>query len=192
MQIETFEIEEMTSSGAAPEEIEAEATALVEKCGLKGQLTLLVKSEAAPEGVRIPYPEMTQAERRVYETHFPKQTKVEDYKAGIIPLRVLQVISHCQETEMFEAGLWIWHPGTLLPDPILVGRKGKDYSWTHYLLARWGAALKPFAELAEEALPMTVRSFTAELQKKIGDCQGKLAAVGALAQQHLAGEWVAI
>lgn len=185
MEIQTFEIEEKV--GGTTPEIEAEARGLIEKMGLEGQKELVDPSK--PEGERFQYPEMTRSDKVVYEVIFPAKTKIEDYSAGIIPVRVLQVAAHARE---FCEQITVWHKSVRDPDPLLVGRRGAEHAGKLYLLARWGDALKDFSELVKEARGLLIVKFTAQIKENISRNQGDLTRVDSLVEQHLAGEWVHI
>lgn len=183
MQVETFEIEE--SDEVSTPAVEQEAIELIEKLNLAGQKSL-VRVDESDRLVRIPYPKMTAAEDHVYDAIFPTHTSVVRYDAGIIPIRVLQVISHAKE--LF-SDVEVWHRRVKDPDPILVGRTaGRE----KYLLARWGDALKPFSELVEEARQILRVQFKVKLQERASDIQHKIAVVDTLVEQHLNGEYVYI
>lgn len=150
MQVETYEIEELKGSEATTMAADSEAIELAQKLGLEGQLSLCNTETAT----RNPYKTMTALENLVYGTIFRSTTKVENYRSGIIPLRVLQVIAHCRENQLFHH-LEIWHPTDRKEtDPILVGHLTAN-PWDTgngvFLLARWGDCLLPFEQLAEKA-----------------------------------------
>lgn len=148
MLIETYEIEPETTSDGVVETDEA-AVALIEELELQGQQALVKKDEDTGDVKRVPYLEMTKQEKAVYQACYPRAESVQEYSAGLIPLRVLQVIAHARQ--LFDKVL-IWHDREIKdPDPILVGRIGGDYDGRHFLLARWGEALVPFAEILERA-----------------------------------------
>lgn len=151
MQVETYEEIEVDADGQ--EERDAEAIALIEQLGLEGQQRLLKKNEAGNTHRNV-YPMMTSEQVFVFEQLFPQKTKVTDYAAGPIPVRVLQVVAHGRE--MFDR-VEVWHKRVNDPDlkdPLLVG-VNKEYSFEtgygRYLLARWGEALEPYPVLLELA-----------------------------------------
>src|SRR6266850_7022476 len=138
MEIQTFEIEE-TVGGTTPE-VEAQAIELVESLGLKGQRRLIMGTGEKAE--RFQYPEMTKVELAVYHEVFPSKTAIEEYDAGIIPVRIMQVAAHAKE---YCDKVEVWHKKMRDPDPLLVGLKGtSEYSpnFKRFVLARWGDALK--------------------------------------------------
>lgn len=184
MEIETFEIEEKV--GGTTPELEAEAIGMIEKLGLKGQQKLVTPT---PDGERerIQYPVMTQLEVAVYEAIFPEKTLVEDYEAGIIPVRIMQVIAHARE--QFDK-VYIWHKKVSDPDPILVAlKKDTKESWIIrcFLLARWGDALMQFGELEKEARVLLEREYRAKFEKSISVAKIKLDSLSSVVEEHLKG-----
>jgi hypothetical protein len=188
MEVETFEIEEQVgeTAGTTPE-VEAEAIELIETLDLGGQRELVVEPEEAEEPKsRIPYPKMDDRERAVYGELYPAHDALENYSAGIIPLRVLQVASHAKT--LF-AQLYVWHGKEIDPDPILVAKIEDSYSAPLYILARWGDALKPFAELVELARVSLVDRWTRKNKKAI-ECKAFEATLEAEIEKRLAGKYV--
>jgi hypothetical protein len=192
--VETFELEELTTDGREAPEVEAVALQLSEELGLEGQRRLITKVDEEDPGTRNPYPQMTAEEQRVYETICAVKTELTEYDAGIIPVRVLQVVAHA--VPLFPEGLQVWHPGVVIPDPLLVGIRVpvKERTWEKkfHLLARWGAELAPFEELRERAGDLLRRRWTATAEKKLRECEGFMAALDANVEMHLSGQYVAI
>lgn len=143
--VETYEVPEVESDSGVVE-CDAEALALIEQLGLKGQRELTVKRDDG-ETVRSPYREMTKEEFFVYSMICPQQTDLGQYKAGPIPLRVLQVASHARE---HFPHLEVWHMRALPKDPVLVGKKDK-YASEAFILARWGEVLEAWPVLIQQA-----------------------------------------
>lgn len=186
MEIETYEIEEaMTETGTTPE-IEAQALELIEKLDLEGQKSLTVETD---EGVdtRIPYPEMTSEDEAVYDELFEQKTAVRDYSAGILPVRVLQVVGHA--VDLFEE-VKVWHRKTQDPDPILVGYQKIAGTTKKFLLARWGEALKSMEALREEATEKLTRRWTASAKNTIAEAQAFLAGIDGKVAKKLQGSYV--
>jgi hypothetical protein len=181
IQVETFEVEEVT--GEARPEVEAEAMALAEKLGLEGQIGLVVRAESG-DSTRIPYPEMTKADAAVYEAVFPVKTEVSKYSAGILPLRVMQVVAYCRERELY-GKIEVWHKRVRDPDPILVGVNSDK----RYLLARWGDALAPMKDLVAEATEKVRAEFLVKLERCKTACAAKIASIDSVVASYLAGEW---
>lgn len=153
MQVETFEINETTSDGAT-DKLDGEAVALIERLGLTGQRALV--SRAGDRVAVMPYQAMTEEEVAVYSALFPSMTPIGDYAAGPIPTRALQVAALAIEQRWFKR-LEVWHKrtGAAKEDPLLVGVKvdpaHEFIVRERFLLARWGDALRPYAELVKEA-----------------------------------------
>lgn len=183
MEIQTFEIEEQL--GGTTPEVEQEAKDLIEKLGLDGQRQLITPES----GERFQYPRMTKVEAVVYKAVFPEATKLSEYSHGIIPVRILQVAAHARE---YLDHLEVWHKRVPDPDPLLVGRKGSEYSGTLYVLARWGEALVSFQELVKEAKEVVRVQFTGQLNDQIEKLEGKLKRVDSLVAQRLTGEDVSL
>lgn len=172
-QVETFEIEDASVSDATTLAADHEAIELIQSLGLKGQEKLV----NAGTVTRLPYRAMEAREALVYGALFDGRTKVEDYSAEAIPLRVLQVIAHARETEMFNGGLIIWHPRThVVRDPVLVGIK-KVLSYpdqpqysnlttdVYFILARWGKALLPLEQLEAMATDLCRKARLSKLNE---------------------------
>ncbi len=139
--IETYEMTETSAEDGLPE-CETEALDLIQRLGLTGQQTLLT----GPKGERSPYRKMTAEEHKVYSVLMGKKTAIREYSDGAIPLRVLQIAAHAQG---IYKRIEVWHaPNADIKDPVLVGVNGDTYGKQEFfLLARWGEALAPFAEL---------------------------------------------
>lgn len=186
MQVETYEIEEQFGgiAGTTPE-IEAEAIKLIEKLSLGGQKQLVVAQESSGQ-TRIPYPEMSTIEERVYAACYPVHDDVNKYSIGIIPLRILQVIAHWREL-MPNTEIQVWHDKVRNPDPVLIAKEGYSKKW---LLARWGEALVPFEELRAKAHKLLIERWKAKLTAKKNEAEQRLAIVEAEVVQFLMGEYV--
>lgn len=140
MEIETYEATETTAEGQV--EHTPEDMALIAELGLSGQQ--LITSD---EGEINPYPKITHEQKLVCATLFDQRTKVADYSAGMIPVRILQVIAHAKDVFGIQ-NIYVYHKPTVeIRDPILVaGDHGNEY-----ILARWGDALEPWADLMRMA-----------------------------------------
>lgn len=146
MEVETFEVTEMSSEIEA-EELEApeELLELAKKLGLRAQEGLIQPDpQSAPK--LNPYRQMTKEEFRVYKTLFSIAEALDQYAASVIPIKVLQVASHATSLELYTR-LEVWH-SDYRNDLLLVGKI--DYS-TYHILARWGRTLEPFSDLKKEA-----------------------------------------
>lgn len=155
--VETFEV--LDAEECTPE-ADAEAVALAEKLGLKGQKKLLSEDELPR---RSPYRQMTNRERFTYGLLCSQRTKVEEYDIEPIPLRVLQVLSHAKELGIF-AGFFIMHEA-VVKDPVLVAHVGSEYSGEYYILARWGAELETFEILVGKAIKLASEKLKRALAK---------------------------
>ncbi len=147
MKIETYEIER-----ADDETLNAihdgEAKQLIETLGLPGQ-----EKFYNPDSLEsVPYRKMTKMEGLVFQLLCPQVAKIENYKDGIIPLRVLQVYQHAKSLDFFDKGFVIWYPESAdIKDPFLIGHKTGDPSHIteQYILARWGEELWTFDKMKE-------------------------------------------
>lgn len=173
MQVETYEVEKIEQTEMQALAADGEAALLIEQLGLEGQKTLMT-----PETKElIPYRVMTKEEHIVFKALFTERSRVEDYKAGPIPLRVLQVASHARTLELPDfAYLQVWYPKQGIDDPILVARKD-SYTDPIYLLARWGDSLLPFKELASKAEALLVDKARADLLSAKNQIEGLLSDV---------------
>jgi len=167
-QVETFEVEDASVSEATTLATDAAALELIEQLGLAGQKSL-VNGETI---TRLPYRAMEAREALVYRALCDATAKVEDYNAEAIPLRVLQVIAHARDTNLFDGGLQVWYPKIhKVDDPVLVGIKREkhisgSYSWNsdvYYLLARWGKNLQPLEQLEALATNLARKTRLAKL-----------------------------
>jgi hypothetical protein len=179
MKVETYEIEE----AKAEPQLEAEAVELIEKLGLAGQRSL-VKDTSAGE-TRIPYREMTKGERVVFERVFPKQEKVEEYASGIIPVRVLQVVSHGKE--LFErVEVWSSEGGS---EFLLIGLNGTKWNnQKSFVLARWGVSLLTMDQIQGAAKKLVKADMEKELRECVGKCEVMLKGIEGLVEKRIAGE----
>ena len=146
--VETFEQTELGAEGCV--EKDSEALALIDRLGLDGQRELLNPDTS----MRCPYRVMNAVELRVYQALYPEHTAIERYRNGMIPLRVLQIAAHAQP---FYLRIEVWTERTAQTDPVLVGISRPAGTWVDqvFILARWGEALKPFADLRKQAIELT-------------------------------------
>jgi len=181
MLVETFEQLELgtASDGTVTPEDNVEALALCEELGLEGQKKLNVRTtDEGPITARFPYREMTATEAAVYGILCPTHSKVADYSAGPIPLRVLQVVAHAKG--MFNE-IHVWAAASpVVKDPVLVGIKvDPTASWrtTRYILARWGDVLESFDALLVKAAKIQrekFRTLAQRIQTEVGTCLAAL------------------
>lgn len=162
MQVETYEAADASVSEATTLATDAAAIELIESLGLSGQKALV----NGPTLTRLPYRAMEAREALVYRALCDATSKVEAFSAEAIPLRVLQVVAHARETQMFKR-LEVWYPKIhKIDDPILVGVKEEkhnsgSYNWTsdvYFILARWGKCLLPLEQLEAMAVDLRRKS----------------------------------
>lgn len=161
MQVETFEVQEVTTSGK-PEDC-AEALRLIEELGLEGQ------QSRNQDGKVCPYRKMTKDEAFVYGVLCSQKTPLNKYSDEPIPLRVLQVAAHAKT--QFGA-LEVWHPENAdIKDPVLVGVNGSPYSTQErFILARWGEVLDSFEVLKKRA----IETWRSKVEASIVEARAKL------------------
>lgn len=167
MQVEIFDEREMLPDKVT---IENGALDLIRELGLK----------TMPTGERIAYPIPNKQQWFVISLLFPERTKIEDYDAGGIPLRVLKEIKS-YKAEYPSHVLVICHQAkALVKDPVLLAYTGQ-YSWaaTHSstdagsfrLVARRGDALDSWEQLAKRAAVIMKDNLRAECKKSISRLQ---------------------
>lgn len=173
MQVETYEIEDVSNGEASTMANDAAACELIEKLGLVGQSSLLNKDTLT----RVPYRVMEKEEALVYRALNSEECNATDYNLDVIPIRVLQVLEHATSLDFFNKGFKIWYPkANRIDDPVLVGVRdeiplGRTWATTTcYLLARWGKTLKPYAELKT----LAIKELRERSKRKIAECRGKL------------------
>lgn len=177
MLVETYEIEE-TQSEAATLAADSESIELIERLNLIGQLGLTDTKTAT----RFPYRKMTKREADVYGVLCPRRARLESYSDGIIPVRVLQVAAHANETGFLKS-MEVWFPENAdIKDPVLVGmREAKnEHGWNdteRYILARWGEVLEDLSTLAIEATKLVRSKLKAKLQSVRREVEFDLAAL---------------
>ncbi len=158
MEIETFECETIPSA-----DFTDEAVALAAKLGATGQEAFYQQDKPVQ-----PYRLMTPEEFAIYKLAFPIREEIAKYKAGPIPLRVLQVGAHAKD--LIEGTLVIWHQGAGKDDPLLTMRQGSEWGGSYYLLARWGEALEEFAVIRTRA----AQKFALSCKMKLLACQQEI------------------
>jgi len=179
MKVETYEIEEINASEASTMAADSEAIELIEQLGLSGQKTL-ISPEAA---TRFPYPLMSAAQLAVFSTLFPDKVEAKEYRQGIIPLRVLQVIAFCKDLPQCHY-LEIWHAHAVKEDPILVGR-AQQYGSQNYLLARWGDALPTFDEMKVKAALVLAPRLVNEMNRAKAKIDGYISGINEIVAVYL-------
>jgi len=169
IQVETYEEHEQEE--ITHPELHEEQVRLAKELGLNGQEELVAKSDT---GERIiPYRLMKKDEEKVYNILLKGKVKVEDYKAGPIPLRVLQVLSHAKSLNFFD-GFHVWYAEEAeVKDPLLVGYTGESYSPTNYLLARWGDELHSLENLSIQAGNVLKTRLKSSYASKMSELESK-------------------
>lgn len=189
MSIETYEIEEAEFAG---DDIDtAKYQEYHEKLGLEGQSKILTNDN----GAGIPFQKMSNAIFNTWSAYCPNKSNLKTYRETLIPLRVLKLISICQERGYFKQ-IYIWSESHDNPDPVVIGCTDQ-YDWninanTTYLIARWGESLKSWPEIVKIAKEKTMARFTGELKEKIANANMALANVEHLVNKYLSGERVDI
>jgi hypothetical protein len=187
MQVETYEVTELTTAEREP--LDPDAVEMIEALGLEGQRRFVGTAGDNETPAVIPYRLMSEEELRVYRTLFPERTALQKYSGEPIPLRVLQVASHAKGLSDLRK-LEVWHPkaGTEYRDPLLVGEAGQ-HSWNpdFYLLARWGDVLLPFEELRDLAAKKLSARWQAEAQEVRSRADGLLSSLDSRVRSYLHG-----
>jgi hypothetical protein len=186
MKVEVFEIEEQDETSDCAS-IETDAVALIAELGLTGQSKLLVECDGAE--TRIPYARMSTAEEAVYQTLFPVATPLDTFEAGLIPVRVLQLVR--QARLMFDE-LVVWHSRYSSADPLLIGSRKKGSGSERYLIARWGDSLDSFAVQEKAARAKLKAEYKGRAEEGLARCEAALKSLDALVDKKLRGDWVNI
>lgn len=180
MQVEVYDEREIQSDTLSREP-DGEALALIEELGLTKQ-----KSE---DGQRITYPCPTADQSMVLRVLFPTATKLTDYDAGGLPLRVLKEIRSYRAENPSHLLIVRHSPPTTVIDPVLVAWTGEDheYYWNGAraeprklrLVARWGDALESWDALLKKAMARASEQFDRALAGIIGQAQAVRARIAA-------------
>jgi hypothetical protein len=152
-------------------EPDAEAQALIDELGLKRQVE--------ESGGRVAYPKPTVDQAFIIAILFPTATRLDNYDAGAIPLRVLKEI-RSYRAENPTHRLIICHSSPAqVKDPILLACTG-PYHWTDdqagnmddkRLVARWGDGLESWDALMERAQRVMAKGATDALENIIAKAQ---------------------
>jgi hypothetical protein len=144
MDIEIFDERELDSDLKV--ESDEEALALMKELGFKDQDT----------SVRVCYPRPTAEQGFILRVLFPTMTKLTDYTAGAIPVRVLkEARSYMQEFPEHRLFVLSEPPATVV-DPVLIACDS-EHTWMNddparwRLIARWGNALESWDKLLVKA-----------------------------------------
>ena len=139
MQVETFEVDEITTDQT---EVEL-ANLLIDKLGLTGQ-----KNRKAPDGRQIRFRPVTHEENIIYKSLFPQNCKLEEFSAGPIPLRVLEAVERAKDDGI--QFFTVYYPKEISKDPIIFGKVSDKWGEPEYLIARWGECLEEFPKLIKQ------------------------------------------
>lgn len=173
--VETYECTEVADEN--PEGLTERAAELVVELGMTGQETL-----AAPKPMdgRCPYPEMTAAERFVWETICPSKHSLETYAGSAIPVRVLETIAAVQKAGYLQV-IEIWSAESVV-DPLVVGHVKNAWDGKPRLIARWGPELDEWPARLRAAVRIHRQKI------RIAVDQIKIALVGVEAQEKKMSE----
>lgn len=180
MNVETFEVEELLADGST--EDQEKAKDLTSSLALEGQKKFFESKD------RFPYRKMTRQEAQVYGLICPSRTALSKYEDSPIPLRVLQVAAHAKGLGFFDE-LVVMHPASAVQDdPLLVGRKGTEWSGEFYILARWGNILLPFQELMQRAKEIAIAQAKVGFAKVRAQLESDAQAIEEQAEAYVQGE----
>lgn len=164
MQVETFEISEIVDE--IPEDT-AECQRLIAELGIEAPQGKFYASTDGAQDKGFPYRKMTAQEKVVYSILCPSHCELVSYSDGPIPLRVLQVAAYANECGPQEGLCVIWYPNNAdVKDPILLWKeKTGSYSYSYYILARWGEILENFNLLTKQAKEMWLATEEVKIRK---------------------------
>lgn len=173
MQVQTYEVEPVDQNEIQHLAAEGEALELIESLELEGQKSLVNEDT----GTILPYRFITAQERFVFKTLFPQECKIQNYKDGPIPLRVLQVAAHVKSLKRDDMTyLQVWYPRQGIDDPVLIARPDY-YKDPIYLIARWGQALLDFDELLAKAIKEQKAIVKSKLEAAKGEIDSLLSRI---------------
>jgi hypothetical protein len=175
-QIEIFDQREV--DGGLNIECDAEALQIIEELGLRGQTN--------SNKTRVRYPSPNAEQIIVLEGLFPAATKVEEYAADCIPIRVLKEI-RSYKAENPNHVLIIRHAApAIMKDPVLLAyanESNRNYDWyardrcangqwqDFRIIARWGDALDDWATLAKRATKALTEEYCKTLQQIVAQIE---------------------
>lgn len=151
MEVERFECQETI---AEPIEASEEAIGIIRDLGLEGQERLVNPPTQEQPETRVPYRQIRADEAFVYQLLCPRQTKLKEFSACSIPLRVLQIAAHASTLDLFKS-LWVWSAEGEVKDPVLIAQTEETATGgDRYILARWGEVLDAWPILAGKAMDL--------------------------------------
>jgi len=176
---------------------------MIDELGLAGQKNMLDTTS----GNIIPYTRMSSMEKKIWENFCPTQTNIKAYSDSLIPYEIMQLlpnVSHMfnidEPVEDDTDGdprkrcgeLEIWSESREAIDPLLVGKlctkyrrkANEDGPWyeqsgstQHYLIARWGHALKQFEDICKIVKERWISERSDKLEEVIAKSQLQLAQI---------------
>lgn len=136
----------------------------------------------------IPFPNLSKAEIHTWETYCPQKTDLKEYKQ-VIPIEVIRLAEEIKKRNYFYK-IQVWEENKEEVDPVMIGVFKGDYSSPLYLLARWGAALKPYEVIRDIAKKMWKENKTARLNEEIKKAQRQLEDMDENCVKYFNGEWL--
>lgn len=150
MLVETYNEAELTTAGSVDPSEAAERDDLISKLGLKAQMM---------EGKALEYPCPSAEKMFAIDVLFPTGTKIEDYNAGSIPVRVLKEAAYYRSLHPEHVLVVRHETPAIIKDPVLLAYTDTKYAWQwataqakdYRLIARWGDALDSWDRLVMRA-----------------------------------------
>lgn len=180
VEVEIYDERELDSETLIPEPTD-EAVALLQELGLTNQLSIVKKADKEVTE-RVTHPTPTDIQRLVMEGLFPSATKLEDYRVGCIPLRVLKEIKVYKQ-EHPDHVIVIRHvKNNQMKDPIVIAYTRPEHKWmaTHEnpgsswsefrMIARWGDGLEDWNTLYKKAKKVISEGTLEALNEIISKC----------------------
>lgn len=157
MLVESFEALEVLSTHS-DEDCTQAINNLVTELGLTGQMA------ADTDKPICTFRDATRDEINVYRILMPTKVKLKDYKAGPIPLRILELCKKAKEQGLEK--LFVWYPlSGPKDDPIVFAHNNQhDFQLQNLkIIGRWGDCLEAFDVLKAKALKIAKMKLTAAL-----------------------------
>lgn len=134
----------------------------------------------------MPYAEADNLTRAVYATVFDSARKLADYDKPL-PNRILMLVQIGVENGWWTTDDLYVRSSSSMPDPILYRKPegAGEYSDRMVIIARWGDALLPFADLVKTATERTAAVVRQKVRAKISELESVLADPEAAAIEHL-------
>lgn len=161
----------------------------LDELGLEGQKQFIQDCE----GSVIPFVLMTKSEYRVWSEFAPTKVPLEEFKAGIIPQQILEILVPTKKNCYFDQ-IQIWTEAVpTAVDPLVVGVKkdGIKDGWrtrdAHFLVARWGQALKSYEDVKEQVRQALLRKRRISLEEFVKKSQAALETNERFVEEYLDG-----